>query len=249
MNHEEASLLLGAYALDAVEPAEARAIEEHLDACPRCRHELVMYRESAAALGGSGGEAPPELWEQISARLADDAPPLAVFDRPRRPGRKWGRPPWATWSLRVVAAAAAVAIALLGWDASRLDARVGDLQTAISKQGVAQAASVAALSPSARRIELRSSSGLVRADVVILPAGQAFVLTSTLPALGDERTYQLWALSGGRAVSLGLLGSKAAPSAFKVDRRLTALMITSEPQGGVVAPTSPVLVRASLPPT
>jgi anti-sigma factor RsiW len=37
MSHAEASDLLGAYALDAVDGDEFAELEEHLETCPRCR--------------------------------------------------------------------------------------------------------------------------------------------------------------------------------------------------------------------
>ena len=45
MSHDEASDLLGAYALDAVDGNEFTELEEHLETCPRCRAELDSLRE------------------------------------------------------------------------------------------------------------------------------------------------------------------------------------------------------------
>ena len=53
ISHEEASELLGAYALHAVDGDEVTEVEEHLDTCPRCRAELDGLREVAGALGTS----------------------------------------------------------------------------------------------------------------------------------------------------------------------------------------------------
>ena len=53
MTHEQASELLGAYALDAVDGDEFTELEEHLEMCPRCRAELDGLREVAAAMGNS----------------------------------------------------------------------------------------------------------------------------------------------------------------------------------------------------
>ena len=52
--------LTAAYALDALEPEEARAYEEHLGQCEECRAQLAELNESAAALAfGTVAPAPP----------------------------------------------------------------------------------------------------------------------------------------------------------------------------------------------
>ncbi len=241
MDHDEVQQLLGAYALDAVDPDEAEAVRDHLSSCPRCRDELATYRLAAAALGPAGGDAPPGVWDRIAGRLTDSPPPLRLV---RPPAARRSR--WASWGARVGAAAAAAAIAFLGWDVSHLDARLGRLQAAVSRSGVAQAAGAAALAPGSRRVELRSSTSRLQAVVVIRPNGQGFLVSTTLPPLPPGRTYQLWGLSGTRLVSLGLLGRAPAPSAFRVGGGTRALMITAEPAGGVSAPDTPVLVRGAL---
>lgn len=239
MNHDDAAQLLGAYALDALEPEEASAVAEHLESCPRCRSELAGLRVAASALGEHAGTVPPGLWDKIANQLSEPGPPLRLA--PEVPRRAWSK-----WSLRLAAVAAAVAVALLGLDVARLDSRVGHLQAAISKTGLLQAADAAALAPGSRHLELASRTGQGRAVVVILPDGQGYVVTSTLPPLGSGSTYQLWGLSGTQPISIGLLGSSPAPAAFRVDRHLSALMVTAEPPGGSVAPTTPVLAEASL---
>jgi anti-sigma factor RsiW len=88
--HEEAAELLGAYALDALEPGEAARVQAHLEECPRCSAEVARHYEVAGLLANSGAEAPPELWDRIAERLdspeSPDSPDwerLAVrLDRP-----------------------------------------------------------------------------------------------------------------------------------------------------------------------
>ncbi len=66
MDHAEIQELLGAYALDAVEPDEAAQIERHLAGCPQCAAEVASYREVAGLLGSAEGLAPPGLWDRIA---------------------------------------------------------------------------------------------------------------------------------------------------------------------------------------
>ena len=79
MTHDEASELLGAYGLDAVDGDERTELEEHLETCPRCRAELDSLREVAAAMGNSVEPLPEGLWSHIAVRLPerheDEEPP------------------------------------------------------------------------------------------------------------------------------------------------------------------------------
>ena len=82
LRHREIEEVLAAYALDAVDTAEAAMVEAHLGGCPLCRAELDGYRETAAALGTTAAAAaadrtdapPPELWDRIAVSLATTAP-------------------------------------------------------------------------------------------------------------------------------------------------------------------------------
>lgn len=242
MNHDEARELLGAYALDAVPPGEAEAVSAHVAECPICQEELNGYRDVAGDLAPPSPP-PPEIWDHIAGELGTTPEPLRLVRTTTT-----GRDARSIWALRVAAAVAAIAIAVLGWEVAHLNGRVGQLQAAISKSGIAQVASAAAFEPNSRKLELRSQSGSLSADVVITQAGQGYLVTSTLPALRSNQTYQLWALSGHGAapVSLGLLGRVPAPAAFGVDSRVRELAITAEPRGGTVAPTTPVLVEGNV---
>jgi anti-sigma factor RsiW len=88
MTHAEITELLGAYALDAVSPEEAAAIEQHLAECPRCRAEVAAHREVAGVLGNLSGTAPAGLWNRIADELALGSEPPAVSD-----GRDLRSPP------------------------------------------------------------------------------------------------------------------------------------------------------------
>ena len=143
MSHDEASELLGAYALDAVDGDECSELEAHLETCPRCRAELDSLREVAAAMGNSVEPLPEGLWSQIAS-----ACPSARRTRSRRRCRGWrrrpahpsGRPPTAARRRRrimvgtmgaVAVAAAAVAV-VLGIGLVRADDKVSNLQSAAS---------------------------------------------------------------------------------------------------------------------
>ena len=87
ITHADASESLGAFALDAVEPEEAAAIEAHLETCPRCRAELSSHREVVGLLAYAGQEAPEGLWDRVVSRINDaDADSSPAGDDRRAPG-------------------------------------------------------------------------------------------------------------------------------------------------------------------
>ena len=83
---------LGAYALGALEPAEAAAVEAHLAACPECAAELArlepLPRLVARAEGLEIPPAPAALEERILDRVAASRPRRrhGLLRRPRRFG-------------------------------------------------------------------------------------------------------------------------------------------------------------------
>lgn len=295
MTHEELQDLLGAYALDALDPEEMAEVEEHLEECPRCRSEVEAYRNTASLLATPGGEAPAGVWDRIAAELTlgdaapdDLPPPPRVVPRsnamrradvvyPSDMAHPWDAPPpseevrpsdeappgndaappsnvvpfrrrrrVALPAVASLAAASAVAAIVLGVSASNLNHRVNDLSSALHASGLQQAAATAVLSSDHRNVQLTSATSHESAQVVILPDGDAYLVRSDLPALDSLRTYQLWGLAGGKAVSLGLLGSNPQVAAFRVERGVSRLMVTAEPRGGVPQPTTPVLVQGNV---
>jgi anti-sigma-K factor RskA len=255
MSHDEASDLLGAYALDAVDGDEFVELEEHLGTCPRCRAELDSLREVAAAMGNSVEPTPEGLWSQIALRLPDrrddgEAPPMPELTRDvRTPFRA---PPTESTSRRrrtiigtvgAIAVAAAAVAAVLGIGLVQADNKVSNLQNA------SPAATAALRAPGHRIVVLDSSTSKTeQAKVVVLPSGQGYVVSSTLPALDNGRTYQLWAIEGTQPISLGLLGSAPGRAAFTMagSTRPSHLSITAEPAGGSVFPTGPIIASGTV---
>ena len=70
--HAEAEQLLGALALDAVDPDERESLELHLETCPKCRNELRNHVEVVGLLAYAGQSAPEGLWDRIASGLSDD---------------------------------------------------------------------------------------------------------------------------------------------------------------------------------
>jgi anti-sigma factor RsiW len=253
MNHDAIIELLGAFALDAVDPDEAAAVREHLAGCPRCRDEVEQHHQTAGLLAPPGDEPPAQLWEGISARLGQSAPPAdpGPLDLPQsaaRPRRAPKRPDRSRWGLRIgalVAAAAAAAIAALGVEVGRLDHRLNHVAAATGAQNLSDAARNALLNPQTRRILLSGPgpNSQVLAEVVAGTPSTAFLFNRGLPALPAARTYQLWLTGQGRAISMGLLGANPATVAFALGPTLPskAFAVTVEPVNGSVVPTLPIV--------
>jgi len=257
MTHDEASDLLGAYALDAVDGDEFTELEAHLDTCPRCRAELDTLHEVAAAMGNSVEPTPEDLWSQIAVRLPerqeDEEPPPMPLLTPearspfRAPTERHRRRRRITVSTLAAAAVAAAAVAVvLGIGLVRADNKVSNLQSA--QAGPSSAVTAALHAPGHRLITLDASSQKELAQVVVVPSGQGYLVSSKLPSLAGDRTYQLWAVEGNRPISLGLLGASPSHAAFTMagSTRPSHLSITAEPAGGSVSPTGPIIATGAV---
>ncbi|MGD0873590.1 MAG: anti-sigma factor [Acidimicrobiales bacterium] len=240
MTHDEIEEMLGVYALDALDADERQDVDDHLATCPRCRAELAAHREVAALLGNSTGDtpaaAPDDLWQRIAASLQDEPPALVSVLRPNSRRRLALVVP-----LGVVAAGLMLTVGLLAAKVGSLGQQVNSLRHQASVTSVL-------LNPAHRTVELTSATHPVwRATVVVLPDGEGYLINPSMPALVGSQTFQLWALSRGKVVSLGVLGSHPTGAPIRVEPTMTVLMINEEPLGGTPAPTTPVLVQGNLP--
>ncbi|MGH9208434.1 MAG: anti-sigma factor domain-containing protein [Acidimicrobiales bacterium] len=255
MSHEELMDLLGAYAIDAVDSHEAEAVERHLEGCPRCRAEVTAHKETASWLGNAGGAAPEGLWDRIAASLEETPPRIElarVVESPRRTKKTvlgMSRP-WTFGVIGSVATAAAVIIALLAVQIGSLNDRVNQLTPSVQDHGMSQVVAAAVADPNAQRASLRSATGQEAADAVVLPNGRGFLVGSRLRPLPSSETYQLWAVTGKRQISLGLLGNQPGEAAFSVasGTEVSLLAITAEQAGGVVSSNRPAVVWGTLQP-
>lgn len=259
MSHDEAVELLGAFALDAVDPDEAAALSLHIEQCPRCSQELGSYREVVSLLASTGGDAPAGVWDHIAERVSREGferepstlPAPAAGGERRSPAatRRRHRATW--WGASVGVAAAAVVIALLGVQVSHLENRIGQVEAATEHQGLTQAVQAALLDPRAARVPLAAgnSAGRVVAQIVALPSGEAFLINQAMPSLPSGETYQLWGKVGTNLVSLGLLGNRPGDIAFYLgpSAPVTSYAVTAEHAGGSVRPEgSPVAVSGAI---
>ncbi len=271
MTHEEASELLGAFALDAVEVEDGAAIREHLASCMRCESEVAQFHEVAGLMANTGGDAPQHLWDRIAEQVEaggaerggegedDSVVPLLgrpPQSKPRSRSRSWSSAPWRRGMRFVIpigTAAALLVIAVLGLQIEHMNNRIGQLDAISAKQGLTQAIQAALSDPQAKRVELTSSAtvssngGSALAELVVLPSGTSFLVNDELPALASSETYQLWGQSDGRMISIGLLGNRPADAAMTIGQPASfgAYAVTVELAGGSVKPTLPPVVASA----
>lgn len=265
ITHEDASDLLGAYALDAVDGAELTELEGHLATCPRCRAELDGLREAAGALGNSAEPPPEGLWSSISDRLGDysdkgEEPPPMPELTVGTPARSPFRAPSSGRTRRIrsnalllgaVAVAASAVAVVLGIGLVRSQDNATNLQRSIAHERAAAQrteAEVALHTPGHRVVSLVNSAHVEMARFVIVPSGRGYLVSSSLPALRNGQTYQLWGITGITAISLGLLGGSPHGSAFTVAGAPSTaeLALTAEPSGGTVAPTGSIVASGTI---
>jgi anti-sigma-K factor RskA len=260
ISHEEASELLGAYALHAVDVDEVTEVEQHLDTCPRCRAELDGLREVAGALGNSVEEPPDGVWSGIVSRLPDrhergaQVPPMPRLGGPEpSPFRAPSAAPRRTRSRGVVATVAAFAVAaaavavVLGIGLVQANHKVSNLQQAAGQQ-VSATVAAALRAPGHQVVDLDSTAHRQLAEFVVVPDGRGFLVSSRLPKLHANSTYQLWGIVGNQAISLGLLGASPTQATFTMAGSVqpTQLSITAEPAGGSVVPTTSILATGTV---
>ena len=231
LRHPDVEDLLGAYALDALEPDEHDAVELHLRDCPRCRAEVADFRETAALLAYGGAEAPPGVWEKIQASL-EEAPPRLELARviPIDRSSRWRQ-------VLVANAAVLLIVAALAVIAVRRDS---------SDDGARSEFAAALGHPDATPVHLAAAGGEGSADLVLLD-GQAYLVRNSLPPLGADETYQLWGQQGETKVSLGVLGSKPGRLVLAADASYEAIAITAEKKPGVVSSSNPAVVAGLVP--
>jgi anti-sigma-K factor RskA len=220
--------LLGAYALDALEPDERARVDALLLRDQDARAEVHALQLAAAWLARSDLRPSERAWQRIRSEIEIDAgadvetvPPTRLVDHRRRRVR------------RVVSAVAAAVVA-------------GVLATAVilasdgnGGRPIEAAARDAATDPHARIVELRTPEGGFAARLAVDADGHGFVVRTTLPDLDGRRTYQLWAITPSGPVSAAVMGR--APRVAVVRGAdagsVSKYAITVERQDGSTAPT------------
>lgn len=242
MVHDDYKEMIPARALSALDAAEERALNEHLENCSECRKELEVCQATAAALSlaSDPAEPSPQVRERILSEVRKDltADVIPFKATPRRNV-------WSSFgSLGAIAAVVLLTALVIGlavlWRQNQRLTRDREFVELVN-------------TPGARVRELRGvDPGLsATAKLAYDRNGRAILMASKLPNVPQGKAYQLWFIvenrppvpgktfvpdSGGNAV----LNDEMPHEAIEAN----VFAITVEPASGSSAPTSPIYLRS-----
>jgi anti-sigma-K factor RskA len=220
---------LVAYSLGALDPREAAAVEAHAPSCARCSRELEALAPAVAVLGESVEqlEPPPELRERVMAEVRADVARSAADEKTTaRPRQRSG---WRGLFMRpAIAVGLAIAIAAIGgYVIAGNGGGGGTEQTTVpvvAQQGIG---GTLAVGDTSSMLDLHG-----------------------LHQLSGREVYQVWVAHGSNVKpSSNFIPDSSGRAMTAVDGTLTPgtkVMVTREPHPGQTAPTTPVLLSATV---
>lgn len=248
---------LPAYALGALDGEDLRELEEHLaSGCADCRRELHLWQRDLEALAESVQPIQPSDTTRARILRFATAPAPARARIPR----------WLPF-----AAAAVLLLAVWGFagqirlrgelrrvtaEQESLERRVADLgrevqQARFETRRTAQALQVLA-APHVSTVVLAGlgpTPGAAGHTYVNPQTHDALFYAFNLPALGPDKTYQLWFIADGKPVSAGTFSvDPRGTGSLRVERvvdvkDIQAWAVTVEPRGGVPQPTGEMVLK------
>lgn len=221
---------VAAYALGALDQAEADAFLRHLETCSICRDELASFEEvvNALPLSSPRHSAPPELKRRV-LRTIEREPRGSAGRTPAGSAPARGRR--ARWRVPRPALALATALAVAV-------AVVIGLQTGSSQTG-------------GTRIIHAQVTGQGTADLT-LNGGHAQLVVRHFAPPPAGQIYEVWLKRGsGSPIPTSALfsvtaageGDVAVPGSL---HGVSLVMVTPEPAGGSRVPTHPAVISAKL---
>jgi anti-sigma factor RsiW len=211
---------VAAYALGALEPAEAEAFRAHLETCAVCRDELAAFQQVVDTLPVSAPahRAPAGLRRRVLAEVGAGPTP-APPSRWRSIGAGWVRPALAAAAMLVVLAVVALRLGPGSPPAYR------QYRAHVTGQGVGLLA-------------VRSGRGeLVLGGFTPPPHGDIYEVWIKHGNRPPQPTTALFGVTRAGSASVavpGMLGHG------------TTVMVTPEPQGGSRVPTHPPVLVVSI---
>jgi anti-sigma-K factor RskA len=219
MEHDAYNELTAAYALDALEPDEVTAYEEHLAGCEICQDNLAAMSATTVQLAYAAPPVDPPL--QLRERILEAARAERQNVVPLRPRGGWHRPSARTAVAAAAAIAACLIIGLGVWNVSLSR----DLDDARKPQTVA----------------------LDRARSVVAGGGdKAVLVVSNLDRAPAGMTYQAWVIDGDNVSPAGVFegGGTAVVKLEHPVRDDSVVAVTVERGGGSEQPTGkPFIVK------
>ncbi|MFE3545988.1 anti-sigma factor domain-containing protein [Nocardia sp. NPDC059177] len=226
-----------AYALDALEPQQRRAVDDWLDTAgsdvaSKFRATVHRIQETMATATVVDSVPPPARLESALMRALDQLDPQV---RPPAPRDALGRRRNVRWLTAAAAAVVAVVAGIVG--AAVIDRATDDTGAITAQQVVDQSDS--------RESSVAVTGGGAMTVYESTALGAAAVSFRDLPALPADRTYQLWIVPTGGAPRSVAVMDDPATVVTAVDATDT-LAVTVEPAGGSPAPSPPVIASMTV---
>lgn len=148
--------------------------------------------------------------------------------------------------LAIMVAIASIVAASAGFAVASQVRRITQLQEKIHTGDIGQSAALADRGPKNSHVALSNESGDQRIDIAVTPSRVSYVTGGKLDRLDEDRSYQLWSVSSGTRVSVGLVPRNSdglAATAFVLPKGAEMLELTIEPATGSAQPSSPAVAK------
>lgn len=247
MVHGDYKEMIPARALSALDVAEARALNEHLDNCSECQTELAEWEATAAALAVAAdpAEPSPKVRERILSEIHNDRAAAQVT-----PFRSTSRNIWSSFgSLGAIAAVVLFVVLIIGLVVLWRQNRATREELARSNEFLQLVTAPGARVTELRGIDLGTGA---TAKLAYDKSGHAMLMADKLPTVPQGKAYQLWFIVGKNPPMPGktFLPDKEGKGMLEDQMPEAALdaaifAITMEPAEGVDAPTGPIYLSSS----
>lgn len=265
MTHQDYQEMLALHALAALDQADLRVMQEHLETCTECRADLDGWRDTAGTLAYAAAPVEPSpqvldrILESVRAESVHASVPANVIPL-KRPAPRRSR-----WLPRFAAIAASlifvtlIAGLVILWQqnrAARIElARLSALNEEARRERERNQKVLELLSsPGTRLAQLTGTKEAPAAHAVLAydaKSGRAVLMSEGLPPAPAGKAYQLWFIVGERplpgavfAVDPG--GKTVSADQIPPEALSTAVFaVTQETASGARIPTGPILLRSS----
>ena len=275
MTHEDYKELLAAKALSALDAADARALNTHLEGCADCQSEMVELADTATLLAFQAEPLEPStnVRERILASVRNEVRAEFRSDRvspevSQRDGNllAFERPSRNIWSslgsfgaLAATFAFVALIIALaILWqknrttqsELARLKAEMNQAQAQLDYE---HAMAELLTSPDGHMAKLTGTNVAPGAHAMLAydKSGHAMLMAKGLPSAPEGMAYQLWYIKDNKKMPGKVFTPDAAGIGTLEDqipaiaRDAAVFAITLEPKGGVQVPTGSIYLLSS----
>lgn len=232
MTHDDVRGLSTEYLLGTLDAAERARVDAHLAECAACRAELAEDARVLDAIGrGVAPATPPAALREriLSAARAESAPRKSASSA-------------MAWML---AAAAALIALVAGWQMFEARAERERMTAQIAEQ---QRSLAVLAADDLVRFDLQGDAAPAHARAFWSHRHGLVFTAERLQPVPSGRTYQLWAISEGQPISVGVFEPGAAGTAAVVVAtpdtlmRVDAIAVTVEPAGGLPKPSTPPIL-------